>query len=94
MALNCYCRRRRSPHLIIRDGRDDDYSREAQADFHIEADDYFATTATIIGLIGERLESRFGNALFLETETIREIESELIFLQKNYRIIGKRRHDG
>lgn len=85
-----YIARKASP-LVIRDERAK-YTRDlrrAQIDFHVKEDDYFATAATVLGLISEKLERRYRGILSTETEMLNDIAADLIFLQNNYKIVDK-----
>lgn len=52
--------------------------------FHIKSNDYFGTLATILSLIRQSIEKREVNI-----ETLKKVERELMYLQKNYKIIKK-----
>lgn len=63
---------------------------EASVKFHIKSDDYFGTIATVLSLLAEQIKKdRLTNAALLKT-TLKNLENDLLFLQKNYRI-GRRR---
>lgn len=51
--------------------------------FHVESDDYFGTLATILSLL--RQTSSIGKG----SKILKRLEKDLMFLQKNYRIIKK-----
>lgn len=53
--------------------------------FHIESDDYFGTVATIINLI---LQDKRKDKKYL-LATLSRLKKDLMFLQKNYKIIKK-----
>jgi hypothetical protein len=58
---------------------------EKSVKFHIKSDDYFGTTATILSLLKHRLKQNDGdNAALLGA--FDNLEEDLMFLQKNYRI--------
>lgn len=78
-----------SKSLILLDKRSNKYVRDSQVVFHIEADDFFATTATVLGLIRERLEKRYGKGIAFESGTMEEVERELIYLHEHYSIKRK-----
>lgn len=63
--------------------------KDSQVLFHIEADDFFATIATVLRLARERLGTKYGAEVLLEDEIIEEVEHELLYLQKNYSIKKK-----
>jgi hypothetical protein len=52
--------------------------------FHIKNQDYFGTLATILSLFSE--ESKYIDA---NKRVFKNIKKDLIFLQKNYKIIKK-----
>ena len=52
--------------------------------FHIKSGDYFGTLATVLSLISQTPEY-----LDKYTESLNRIEKDLIFLQKEYKIIKK-----
>lgn len=51
--------------------------------FHIKSDDYFGTLSTILGLIRQK------NKSIKDFSIIKKIETDLIFLQDQYKIIKK-----
>ncbi|MFA4999965.1 MAG: hypothetical protein WC545_01225 [Patescibacteria group bacterium] len=58
---------------------------EKSVKFHIKSDDYFGTTATILSLLKHRLKQNGAeNAALLGA--FDNLEEDLMFLQKNYRI--------
>jgi len=63
--------------------RDEDSVR-----FHVKNDDYFGTIATVISLIRQKLkkEKRPND---LAAQALSNLEKDLMFLQKNYRIDSK-----
>ncbi len=82
---------RKGSLLIIRNERAK-YARDlkrTQIDFHVKEGDYFATAATVLSLISEKLEGRYRGILSIEAEMLKEIGEDLIFLQNNYEIIEK-----
>lgn len=52
--------------------------------FHIKSGDYFGTLATILSLIKQNPQYIFQN-----TKTLNLLEKDLMFLQKEYKIIKK-----
>lgn len=64
--------------------------KDSQILFHIEADDLFATIATVLRLARERLKEKYGADVVLENEIIEEVEQELLYLQKKYVIKKKK----
>ncbi len=58
---------------------------EASTKFHVQNDDYFGSLATIISLIREK--NNFSTEEY--QELLCNIEKDLIYLQKNYKIYPK-----
>jgi len=57
---------------------------------HIEQDDYFGTLATVLDLARQTLErNRKKPKQNQQIKLLKNLKSELVFLQKNYRIIKK-----
>ncbi|MFA6514007.1 MAG: hypothetical protein WCT50_01785 [Patescibacteria group bacterium] len=59
---------------------------EASTKFHVAADDYFGTIATIISLMKQKIEK---NPLITSPDfkdTLERLEKDLVWLQKNYQI--------
>lgn len=55
--------------------------------FHIESNDYFGTLATALSFIKQTVnDKKFCN---INKNNLEEIEQDLIFLQREYRIIKK-----
>lgn len=82
---------RKESFLIIRNERAK-YSRDSrrdQIDFHVKEGDYFATAATVLSLISEKLEGSHRGISLIEAEMLKEIREDLIFLQNNYEIVEK-----
>jgi len=52
--------------------------------FHIKSDDYFGTVATILSIIKQTPE-----CIEKHVKSFDKIEKDLMFLQKNYKIIKK-----
>jgi hypothetical protein len=62
---------------------------EASVKFHIASDDYFGTIATILNLIRQEIKKgRSVNQAALD-KTWKNLENDLMFLQKNYQIKPK-----
>ena len=65
---------------------------EASVKYHVESHDYFGTIATVISLIFQKLKT---NELLDQKEkkqllkTLKNLEQDLVFLQKNYQIYIK-----
>ncbi len=59
---------------------------EASVKFHVASDDYFGTLATILSLLEQDIKKneRPNGARLLKT--LKNLESDLLFLQKNYQI--------
>ncbi|MFH1522932.1 MAG: hypothetical protein ABIE43_03900 [Patescibacteria group bacterium] len=73
------------PWLMIHDQEDDKNYRRNRIKFHIKADDYFATLATIINCINYDMELAKKN----EGKILKNLESDLLYLHENYKIIKK-----
>ncbi|MFA5753738.1 MAG: hypothetical protein WC905_00030 [Patescibacteria group bacterium] len=59
---------------------------EASVKFHVASDDYFGTIATILSLARQQMKNgRSKNRTALE-KTWKNLEKDLLFLQKNYQI--------
>ena len=59
---------------------------EKSVKFHVKSNDYFGTIAAVLSLIKEDIKKGGGpNAARLE-KTLKNLEKDLMFLQKNYRI--------
>ena len=56
--------------------------------FHVENDDYFGTLATVLSLAREQLEKEEISAW--QIGTLKKETDNLIFLQKNYKIVPKK----
>jgi len=54
---------------------------EDKIKFHVEANDYFGTTATVLDLLAQDRRGRMRHA-----ETLRRLRDELLYLQRGYRI--------
>lgn len=52
--------------------------------FHIKSNDYFGTLATILSLIKQAPENIYENI-----KSLNKLEKDLMFLQKEYKIIKK-----
>lgn len=69
---------------IIRKVRD-----EASVRFHVASDDYFGTVATILSLLKQEIK-KSGHADSVRLlQALKNLEDDLLFLQKNYRIALK-----
>ena len=66
---------------------------ESSVKFHVQNDDYFGTIATILSLIKQRLAQAkpASPKTKVMTETLANLEKDLMFLQKNYEIQEKPR---
>ncbi len=58
-------------------------------DFHIKSNDYFGTLATILTLINEKPEYFDGKPRELNNGCFKRIIKDLLYLQKNFKIIKK-----
>ena len=54
-------------------------------EFHVENNDYFGTLATVLSLIRQTINQK--NSLENNRESLVELEKDLMFLQKEYKII-------
>ncbi|MFA5024562.1 MAG: hypothetical protein WC523_06445 [Patescibacteria group bacterium] len=62
---------------------------EASTKFHVKNNDYFGTIATVLSLIKQQIKKDgVKNAAALE-KTLKNLETDLLFLQKNYQINPK-----
>lgn len=72
--------------FVARDKKD--LQRIKNLIFHIESDDYFATLATILDLMRQRMEQAKQSSDRC-SENLEELKNDLVYLQKNYKIIKK-----
>ena len=63
-------------------------TRKQSLRFHIQSDDYFGTLATILFGEQELMEMGLTNEKAVR-KTIQRLTKDLVYLQKNYRIIPK-----
>lgn len=62
---------------------------ETSVKFHVENDDYFGTIAAVLSLIKQQIKKDdCANAATLN-KVLKNLEEELMFLQKNYQINPK-----
>lgn len=62
---------------------------ETSVKFHVENDDYFGTIAAVLSLIKQQIKKGdCANAATLN-KVLKNLEEELMFLQKNYQINPK-----
>ena len=73
--------------IHLRPGRLKD---EASVRRHIAADDYFGTIATVLSLIKQELKNRSSKETALIETTLKNLERDLVFLQKNCHISYRR----
>lgn len=67
---------------------------EETTKFHVHRDDYFGTIATILDLVKQSVDKdRPANRELIE-KTLENLEKDLLFLQENYKIIGKDEFSG
>lgn len=59
---------------------------EASVKFHVENNDYFGTIAAILSLIKQELKKDDRTNAVTFSKILKNIEEELLFLQKNYHI--------
>ena len=62
---------------------------EASVKFHVASDDYFGTMATILSLLKQQIKKNDGPRTAVLKKTLRNLEKDLLFLQKNYQIKPK-----
>jgi hypothetical protein len=55
--------------------------------FHIGADDYFGTLATVLDLLRQEMEKRGRRKHHAQVLT--RMTEELVYLQRNFRIVGR-----
>jgi len=60
-------------------------SRKQELKFHISQDDYFGTLATVLSLLKQATSKEKSS----KEDVLENIENDLMFLQRNYRIIEK-----
>lgn len=86
----------RPSYLVVRDkpryGREEALKRLR---FHVKVDDYFATLATLLGFVEEKLtllekSVNKGQATSLELSILNEMQKDLMYLQKNYHICERK----
>lgn len=53
--------------------------------FHVKSNDYFGTIATIVSLVRQNLENNEDVFIY----NLKKIEKDLLYLQKNYKIVKK-----
>ena len=70
-----------------------DIPKRQSIEFHIRSDDYFATLATVLDLIFQQSE-RIIEELTGVNEQLKVLKDDLMFLQKNYKIIKRKRCEG
>lgn len=75
----------KSSRLVMRDLRAG-FSTDGKTDEDLNRRDFFAATATVVGLLRETLERRFGDAVEMEVEVLREVEGDLMVAHRNYTI--------
>ncbi|MEI6529506.1 MAG: hypothetical protein WCN88_03865 [Candidatus Falkowbacteria bacterium] len=62
---------------------------EASVKFHVENNDYFGTIAAVLSLIKEEIKKGKQSDLPTFNKVLKNLEEELLFLQKNYQINPK-----
>lgn len=65
---------------------------EASVKFHVENDDYFGTIATILSLIEQQIKKNGCRDQAVLRKTLKNLENDLMFLQKNYQINPKNKN--
>lgn len=61
---------------------------EDSVKFHVKSDDYFGTIATVLSLLKQQIKKDGVKNAALE-KTFKNLEKDLLFLQKNYQINPK-----
>lgn len=64
---------------------------EASVKFHVQSDDYFGTIAAILGLIKQQTKKDKGQKALIFNKILQNLETDLLYLQKNYQIKLRRR---
>lgn len=59
---------------------------EASVRFHVKSEDYFGTIATVLSLLKQEIKKDRHLQTAVLVKTLKNLESDLLFLQKNYRI--------
>ena len=59
---------------------------EKSTKFHVAADDYFGTIATVLSLMKQKIEKKPTKYSADFKDTLEKLEKDLIWLQKNYQI--------
>jgi hypothetical protein len=59
---------------------------EASVRFHVASDDYFGTLATILSLLKQDIKKSGRSDSGRLLAMLKDLENDLIFLQKNYRV--------
>lgn len=62
---------------------------EASVKFHVENNDYFGTIASVLSLVKQELKKGRPSDLPTFNKVLKNLEEELLFLQKNYQINPK-----
>jgi hypothetical protein len=61
---------------------------EAGVKFHVKSGDYFGTMATVLSLLKQQINKN-GAKSAVTDKTLKNLEKDLLFLQKNYQINPK-----
>lgn len=59
---------------------------EASVKFHVKSGDYFGTIATVLSLLKQQIKKNGAKNAALLKKTLKNLENDLMFLQKNYHI--------
>ncbi len=62
---------------------------ESSVKFHVASDDYFGTIATVLSLVKQQIKRSDSPKAATLRNTLKNIEIDLLFLQKNYQISPK-----
>lgn len=64
---------------------------EASVKFHVENDDYFGTIAAVLSLLKQKIKKDSRPEAATLEKILKNLEEELMYLQKNYQINPKRK---
>lgn len=65
---------------------------EASTKFHVKNDDYFGTIASILSLIKQQIKKDGHPQADVFITILKNIEEDLIYLQKNYQIKARKKN--
>lgn len=76
---------------VVHDKEEDD--RIKRVKHHLKGGDYFGTLATILDLMDQMTDNKIDELIKWKKEkraNIKKLKSDLLYLQKNYRIVKKK----